>query len=76
MSKQLETARQRITELCATINTLHRLRGGVKDKVRVEDYLEGLELPRPLGEILGATENVGSTTRDYRAPRLGPPMTD
>jgi len=31
---------------------------------------------RPLGEILGATENVGSTTRDKPAPFLPPPFSE
>jgi hypothetical protein len=42
-AEALKEAIQRIRQLCETVNTLDKLRGGNGRKCRVVDFLEGLE---------------------------------
>jgi hypothetical protein len=40
--KRLMLAARRIKELCESVNTLDRLRGGNGRKVRLDDFLDGV----------------------------------
>ena len=67
-----------------TIAQLNRALAMFEEIEKIAMAVRALDLPdspvpstaRPMGEVLGATENIGSTTRDKPAPFLPPPFSD